>query len=654
MSFHSAAEILGADGAMARCVEGFRARQQQQEMAAAVEAALADKQTLICEAGTGTGKTFAYLVPALQSGQTVIISTGTKNLQDQLFQKDLPLVRKALEVPVQTALLKGRSNYLCRHRLQVTEEEGRLASRELVHQLRQIRQWAGRTDSGDITEFMDIGEESPLWPMVTSTVDNCLGAECPDFDECHVMRARRAAAGADVVVINHHLLMADMVLREDGFGELLPSADAYIIDEAHQLPEIATNFFGQNLSGRQLFELAKDALAEFHNSGADSQTLAKAAEKLDYSVRDFRLALGAEGQQRQPWARLREQDKVSEQLAALDEALAALQGELEALAQRSKGLENCLERCTAKRARLDLFQGEESPDQVYWVDVYSRSFLLCCTPLNVAEPFQKRMQEHPAAWVFTSATLAVNGGFDHYADQLGLQDARTALWGSPFDFRRHALLYVPPELPQPNSPDYVAAVVEAALPVLEASRGRAFLLFTSHRALRQAAELLAGRLDYPLMVQGDYPRNELLRRFREQGNAVLLGTGSFWEGVDVRGAALSCVIIDKLPFAAPDDPVLQARADALRARGGNPFMELQVPQAVITLKQGVGRLIRDVDDRGVMVLCDPRLISKPYGQTFLNSLPPMLRTRKLELVQRFFAAEAQALSAPEVSVHEGQ
>ena len=627
---------------MARCIDGFQPRPQQQEMAAAVEQAINDYQTLICEAGTGTGKTFAYLVPALLSGQTVIISTGTKNLQDQLFQKDLPLVRQALEVPVQTALLKGRSNYLCLHRLQVTEGEGRLASREMVHQLRMVREWAGRTDSGDITEFMDIGEESPLWPMVTSTVDNCLGSECPSFNECHVMKARREAAAADVVVINHHLLMADMVLREDGFGELLPGANAYIIDEAHQLPEIATNFFGQNLSGRQLFELAKDTVSEFHSSAADSKGLVKAAEKLEYSVRDFRLALGNDTQ-RQPWSRLRNEVKVAEQLEALEAALKALGEQLEAVAERSKGLENCLERCQVQLGRLALFTAEESPEQVYWVDIYSRSFLLCCTPLNVAEPFRKRMEEHKSAWVFTSATLAENSRFDHYAGQLGLAEARTALWDSPFDFRSHALFYVPPDMPQPNSPAYVEAVVEAALPVLEASRGRAFLLFTSHRALKQAAELLQGRLDYPMLVQGDYPRSELLRRFREQGNAVLLGTGSFWEGVDVRGEALSCVIIDKLPFAAPDDPVLQARAEALRAGGGNPFMELQVPQAVIALKQGVGRLIRDVNDRGVMVLCDPRLVSKPYGQVFLNSLPPMLRTRKLELVKRLFAAELRNL-----------
>ncbi len=636
MSFLDAAEVLGLEGPMTRCIDGFLPREQQQEMAQAVEAAIKNSQTLICEAGTGTGKTFAYLVPALLSGQKVVVSTGTKNLQDQLYQKDLPLVRKALDVPVTTALLKGRSNYLCLYRLRITVEEGRLASREMIHQLQQVGEWASLTKSGDITEFMEIGEDSMLWPMVTSTIDNCLGSECPDFEECYVMKARREAANADVVVVNHHLLLADMVLREDGFGELLPSANAYIIDEAHQLPEIAGNFFGSNLSSRQLSDLAKDCIKEYHSSAVDSPALLKVVDRLEYVVRDLRLALG-DSSQRKPWQALRLEPKVAEQLENMEQVLTDLQMQLKALGSRSKGLDNCLERCDEHLVELKLFATAGSADNVYWVDIYSRSFVLCSTPLNVAEPFQKRMQQHKAAWIFTSATLAVNGRFDHFTRQLGLQAAGTALWDSPFDYRRHALIYVPEAMPEPNSYGYTDAVIEAALPVLKASRGRAFLLFTSHRALKQAAELLADKIEFPLLVQGTYPRNELLRRFRELGNAVLLGTGSFWEGVDVRGEVLSCVIIDKLPFASPDDPVLQARADALRSQGGNPFMEQQVPQAVITLKQGVGRLIRDVNDRGVMMLCDPRLISKPYGKVFLDSLPPMYRTHKLERVCRFFA-----------------
>ena len=643
MSLDSAAEVLGMSGPLAKSIDGYSLRPQQETMAAAVEEAIANYQALICEAGTGTGKTFAYLVPALLSGRKVIISTGTKNLQDQLFQRDLPMVRDALAVPVTTALLKGRSNYLCLYRLALTEEEGRLTSKEMVHQLRQVREWSGVTNSGDITEFVDVGEESPLWPMVTSNIDNCLGSDCPSFNDCYLNKARREAMEADVVVVNHHLLMADMVLREDGFGELLPSADAYIIDEAHQLPEIASNFFGQNLSGRQLLDLSRDVIAEYHSTAADMKSLLKSADALEYAVRDLRLSLGDSGQ-RKPWAVFRGDEKVVANLEHVQEVLGTLYEQLEEAASRSKGLENCFERCGSLKTHLAMFVDEETSEHVYWVEVYSRSFVLCCTPLSVAEPFQNHLQVHKAAWVFTSATLAVNGRFDHYSSLLGLDEAKTELLDSPFNYQMNAMLYVPEDLPEPNNPGYTEAVVEAALPVLEASAGRAFMLFTSHRALRQAAELMAGKLDYPLLVQGELPRGELLRRFRELGNAVLLGTGSFWEGVDVRGEALSCVIIDKLPFAAPDDPVLQARGKVLREQGGNPFMEHQLPSAVIALKQGVGRLIRDENDRGIMMLCDPRLISKPYGRVFLNSLPPMQRTRKLERISRFFEYHSKSAS----------
>lgn len=635
-------DILGPQGPFAHAVSGFQPRSQQQAMAEAVAAAIAEYGTLIAEAGTGTGKTYAYLVPALLSGKKVIVSTGTRNLQDQLFHRDLPMVRSALNVPVSVALLKGRANYLCQHRLRMAELEGRFATREMVDQFQRVRSWAGRTQAGDIAEVNDVAEDSPLWPLVTSNADNCLGGECLDLNECHVAKARRAAQEAELVVINHHLLFADMALKEDGFGELLPTAEAYIIDEAHQLPEVASTFFGVSVGGRQLLELARDSVLEHQREAGDMPELVKAAETLEYRVRDLRLAFGNEG--RRLWNEVRTEAKVVTAFTEMGEALSALHELLSAAAPRGKGLENCCDRAELLQARLTQFGEPAISEQIYWLEIYPRTFTLNATPLAVAEPFQRFMAMRKAAWIFTSATLAVKDDFSHYARQLGLEAAATAKWDSPFDYARNALLYVPPDMPEPNSADYTDAVIEAALPVVEASRGRAFLLFTSHRALKRAAEVLTGRCDYPLLVQGSAPKSELLRQFRELGNAVLLGTGSFWEGVDVRGEALSCVVIDKLPFAMPDDPVLQARVQAIEKQGGNAFRDHQLPTAVISLKQGVGRLIRDAQDRGVMMLCDPRLISRSYGKVFLDSLPPMRRTRRLDRVQQFFTRVEQSLN----------
>jgi len=627
-------DALGPQGPFATLLQGFQARPQQQAMAAAVERALGDYAMLIAEAGTGVGKTFAYLVPALLSGGKVIVSTGTKTLQDQLFHKDLPLVRKALGVNAQCALLKGRSNYLCLHRFRATVAEGRLRDRQQVAELRQIREWVGVTRSGDIGEVSGVAENAEIWSQVTSTVDNCLGQDCEDYSRCHVVQARRAAQEADVVVINHHLFFADLALKEEGFGELLPSANAVILDEAHQLPEIASVFFGQTLGSRQLLELGRDSTSESHNEAPDMEAIRTHAAALEKATLDLRLALGRAGQ-REPWERIRHKPDVADGLEQLGDCLAALTGALELGAERGKGLEACLRRAHLAQQRLERLK---SPDDraIQWYETFTRAFTLNITPLDVAELFHSRLAAHPCAWIFTSATLAVGERFDHFASQLGLSEAKTLQLDSPFDYARNALLYLPNGLPDPNDPGYTRAVVEAALPVIRASRGRCFMLFTSHRALREAAELLEGRLPFPLLIQGDMPRGELIERFRALGNAVLLGTSSFWEGVDVRGEALSCVIIDKLPFASPGDPVLQARLNAIRSGGGNPFMDYQLPQAVITLKQGVGRLIRDAADRGVLMLCDPRLRTKQYGRIFLDSLPPVPVTRDHDDVTAFF------------------
>jgi ATP-dependent DNA helicase DinG len=633
-------QLLGADGPLAAEVTGFAPRAEQQAMAEAVAVALEERVTLVVEAGTGTGKTFAYLVPALLSGRRVIISTGTRHLQDQLYHRDLPTVRRALGLSAQTALLKGRANYLCKHRLDLARTEG-LRARGLLAQLEEINAWAGRTRSGDIAELGHIPEDSPLWPRVTSTTDNCLGQECSEYQRCHVVNARRAAQEADLVVINHHLLLADMALKEEGFGDLLPGADAFIIDEAHQLPETAAQFFGIGLGSRQLEELGRDTLAEHLREAGDMQSLPDCVDLLDKQVKDLRLVLG-ERERRAAWSEVQDKSALLASCQALRGTLQSLTDWLEVAAPRGKGLEACWRRAQLLLQRFVQTTTEPPADHVHWFETHRRSFRIQLTPLEVATTFQQRMRELPSAWIFTSATLAVGDSFTHFSRRMGLDEPRTLRLDSPFDYARNALLYHPQGLPDPNDPGYTAAVIDAVRPVLAASRGRAFLLFTSHRALQEAAGLLAGSLDYPLLQQGQAPRAELLDRFRELGNAVLLGTSSFWEGVDVRGEALSCVVIDKLPFASPGDPLLQARLDALRASGGNPFMEEQLPRAVITLKQGIGRLIRDVRDRGVLMLCDPRLTGKPYGKVFLNSFPPMRRSRELAAVEAFFAAETDS------------
>ncbi len=613
-------------------------RRAQQEMATCIERALADYSVFIAESGTGTGKTFAYLVPALLSGKKILISTGTRHLQDQLYHRDLPIVRDALAVPVTTALLKGRSNYLCLHRLEREETEGRIAGRRQQSNLSLIREWSGRTSRGDIAEMSRIPEDSELWPLVTSTADNCLGGGCARYDECFVNRARREALAADVVVVNHHLFFADLALREEGFGQLLPGVEAVIFDEAHQLPEIASNFLGLSLSSHQLISLCRDTVAEELKEHSDIAALMPAAQALEKALADFRLAFGVEPR-RDAWDKLENAKVVHASLAELKSCLMDLSATLDAAAGKGQGLANCARRASELLDRLMMISESPPAEYVAWFETTARTFTLYLTPLDIASAFRSHTGNGKKAWIFTSATLAIKQSFAHFQARLGLEQAETGLWDSPFDYARQTLLYIPPMLPAPSAPDYTDRVIDTALPVLAASRGRAFILFTSHRALKVAANRLRDKLNYPLLVQGDAPRSELLRRFRDLGNAVLLGTSSFWEGVDVRGEALSCVIIDKLPFASPDDPVLQARAAAMEQAGRSPFAEYQLPEAVITLKQGVGRLIRDESDHGVLVLCDPRLLSKGYGKIFLASLPPMPVTRELRDVERFFSRD---------------
>lgn len=638
----SASELLGDGGPLARAIDGFAPRAEQQALADAVDRALADREVLVGEAGTGVGKTFAYLVPALTRGGKVIISTGTRHLQDQLFHSDLPRVRRALGVPARAALLKGRSNYLCLHRLGLADGVPLTRRGDMAAQLEHVRSIARHTDSGDIAEIAEVPEDSPLWPHVTSTTENCLGKECPAYNDCFVLKARKRAQDAEVVVVNHHLLFADMALKEAGFGEVLPEADAFILDEAHQLPETAAAFFGERVTGRQVQELARDAIAEQLRDAPDAGGIRAAADALEKAARDFRLALGRESR-RAAWAEVAKDADVQVALSGLRDAVDALEGELRPMAERGRGLEQCARRAAALSASLGAWiEPEEDGERVHWFETFRVGFALARTPLDVAATFSRLMEAWPAAWIFTSATLSVGGRFDHFRSRLGLADAGELAVDSPFDYARNALLYLPRGLPDPRDPGYTDAVIDTAETVVNASGGRTFLLFTSYRALNRAAEVLRERLSHPVLVQGEAPKHDLVERFRHAGDAVLLGTSSFWEGVDVAGSALSCVLIDKLPFASPGDPVMQARLDALRAAGGNPFTDYQLPQAVITLKQGAGRLIRGMEDRGVLVLCDPRLRTHGYGRMFLDSLPPMPRTQDPDDVASFFASETVA------------
>jgi ATP-dependent DNA helicase DinG len=633
-----ALERLFADGgALAAQIPGYRLRPQQLEMARSILEAIQKDEVFVAEAGTGTGKTLAYLAPALIAGGKVIVSTGTKTLQDQLYDRDLPAMRAALASGAVPALLKGRANYVCLHRLERALGEARLASREEVAQLRRIERFAAASASGDRADFAEVPEDAPVWQHATSTRENCLGQECPRYQDCFVMKARRGALAADVVVINHHLFFADVVLRDEGVAELLPACNTLIFDEAHQLPDTARLFFGESVSTGRLTELARDARLELHAAGGAAPEFEALAGKLDKAARDLRLAFDADSA-RLAWSQAAVRPQFATALAALERALAAFGDALASLAERSEGLGACARRAQEVRTLLARLAAAEGAQEVRWVEVFGHALQLHVTPLSSAELFRRQVEESPRAWIFTSATLSVGEDFAHFTGELGLERATARAWPSPFDFAEQALLYVPRGLPaDPNDAAFTEAVVQAALPVLEASRGRAFLLFTTLRALRRARELLRGRIEYPLLVQGEGSRSELLARFRSMGNAVLLGSASFWEGVDVRGEALSLVVIDKLPFAPPDDPVLAARIEALRAKGGNPFTELQLPQAILQLKQGAGRLIRDESDRGVLMLCDPRLHSRPYGRLVLASLPPMKRTRELGEVRDFFA-----------------
>jgi ATP-dependent DNA helicase DinG len=645
-------DVFSTEGPLARALPDYAYRVEQAVMAKAVGAALARLEPLIVEAGTGTGKTFAYLVPALLSGRSVIISTGTRTLQDQLFRRDVPMLAKALGLPAKLALLKGRTNYLCRHRLELATQQGALLpERNVARLLARVSRWAATTKSGDLAELTDLPEQSPVWPSITSTRENCLGQECPQFSRCHVFEARRNAQAADIVVVNHHLLLADLALKDEGFGDLLPGAEAVILDEAHQVPDIAAQFFGQSWSVRQVQVLLRDVTAELAAAAIRSPSLVEALMGLEGQLDGLRYALQrAAG--RYDWQELPE--SFLDALPEIEAALSDLARQLEDLGAGA-GTASCARR--AAHLANALAQLRELPEEsgLRWAEAAATGLTLQFTPFEIAERLREYVESRPCAWVFTSATLAIASDFSHFAARIGLSDARTLRIDSPFDYRDQARLFLPPGMPDPQDPAFADRFIEACAPLIEACGGRAFLLYTSYRGLAEGVRALKSRFPdppFPVLVQGEAPREALLSRFRELGNAVLLATGSFWEGVDVKGDALSIVAIDKLPFAAPDDPLLKARLEGIRRRGGNPFFEYQLPQAVLALKQGVGRLIRDFDDFGVIVLGDPRIKTKAYGRVFLESMPPCPVVTDSAAAAKFLAGRMRArqITTPKAQV----
>lgn len=626
-------------GRLRQKLPGFRPREAQQKMALQVAECIEQGGQRVLEAGTGTGKTYAYLVPALRANKKVIISTGSRALQDQLYNRDLPTVIEALDYVGHSAMLKGRANYLCLERLEAQNSAGGDLAVQQLTDLIQVRNWATVTEDGDISRCTKVAEDSQLWSLVTSTHDNCLGADCPYFQDCFVVKARQRALAADIVVVNHHLFLADLVVKESGFGELIPEAQVMIFDEAHQLPDIASHYFGEQLSSRQLNDLARDIILAYRTEARDIQQLQKSADRLIQATQDFRLALGEPGYRgnlRELFANV----SIYRKLVLLDDALELCYDVIKLALGRSALLDAAFERAAAYRQRLKRLNNINELGFSYWYECTHRHFTLALTPLSVSERFNAVVNAKATSWIFTSATLAVNHSVEYFVERLGLTQAKTQILESPFNYQQQAMLCVPRNLPEISGQRSAQILVERLAPLIEANQGRCFFLCTSYVMMRELTRLFRERLTLPVFMQGETGKLQLLKQYLAAGNGLLIATNSFWEGVDVRGEALSLVIIDKLPFASPDDPLLKARMEDAKLRGQDPFSSVQLPDAIITLKQGVGRLIRDEQDRGVMVICDSRLVTRSYGEIFLTSLPDCPRTRSLDVAQNFLIHSA--------------
>ncbi len=630
----SAHKLLGKGGIFHKNLQGFTPRRVQQEMAVEVESALKHGGNLVVESGTGTGKTFAYLIPVIESGKRTIISTGTKHLQEQIFFRDLPTVLDVLDTQVNAVLLKGRSNYLCRYRLKLNSQQSDLIGRTDQLAYDAMDNWANRTTIGDISEVSEISEDSRIWSKVTSTAENCLGGKCPDFSRCFVNQARQRALKADIVVVNHHLFFSDITLKTEGFGELLPDHEAVIFDEAHTIADTATYFFGYSVSSFQLKELIADILAAEQN------------EQSGVNLGDCIGPVKIQIERFQAHCKTLENDSViladlinkqfDQSYARLCSEISMLVDALEIASPAGEDLGKCYSRATQIYSQLAAWREDREKDSVCWLETGKGFFRFNVTPLNIGKHFDPFLSNPEVTWIFTSATLAVGDNFSSFCGQIGLHDVETHCWESPYDYQDNSLLYLPNNLPDPRDATFNQALVDVIMDVTNASFGRAFCLFTSHAMMQRVYRELSEKCRWPLFLQGQAAKQHLLKQFLDTENSILLGTASFWGGVDVKGQALSCVIIDKLPFEPPSNPVLKSRLQICEENNGVPFMDIQVPNAVISLKQGAGRLIRSEMDRGVLVICDSRISTKSYGKLFLDSLPPMPVTRNIEEVYRFF------------------
>lgn len=631
-------DVLSAEGMLANVIPGFAYREGQLTMANAIMDAMDNNVDLVCEAGTGIGKTMAYLTPLFLQGKRAIVSTATRLLQDQIFEKDLPMLSKALDKELNVIVLKGRSNYLCLLRMQAAQHETQGFSQAQHQQLFEIKEWSQSTGTGDLAELESLDESAAIRSIVTSTSENCLGQACEKYNDCFVYKMRKRAQEADLIITNHYLLLSDMVLREGGFGDLLPKTDNIIFDEAHQLPKLIPEYFSESISSRQLLELVTDTKSAYVEEGLKTKKILKLLDDLEKYSRDFQIQFGFyEG--RKLWSEYSEKPELISACETLLESLQAIIDQIDQEEHRGKVVDNVLQRFLRYYDYLYTYQERDKQDFVQWVEIGRGRLSLVRTPINMAQSFQKRLEAYDANIVYTSATLAIDKDAKFLTKELGLEEVEVLIINSPYDYKLQACLYLPPELPDPRSEGFVEYFQTQIIKLIDITQGNTFVLFTSHQMLNKIAETLPELIEYPILKQGEAPKSVLIDRFRETDNAVLLGTASFWEGVDVQGESLSCVIIDKLPFASPDDPILQARLRVIEEQGGNPFMEYQVPQAAMALKQGAGRLIRSETDRGILAICDARIQSKGYGKRFVKALPDMFKTQKLENVNLFMRRE---------------